>query len=215
MSKFDHIFFDLDGTLSDPKEGLTNSYLHALTKLGLTEEDKECIPYYFGAPLHQYFVEKHSMSNELIPTAVEHFREYYSVKGLYENLLYEGISEMLDKINMSGRTIYLVTVKPSVFAKQILEHFEIDKYFYGIYGSDLSSSNKSKEELIKSAISNENISCESCVMVGDRHHDVLGAKHNKISSIAVTYGFGSQDELNECKPDHMVNSVAELLKKLL
>lgn len=215
MSKFDYIFFDLDGTLSDPKEGLTNSYLHALNKLGLIEEDKECISYYFGAPLHQYFVDKHSMSEELIPTATLHFREYYSEKGLYENLLYEGIKEMLDKINMSGRTIYLVTVKPSVFAKRILEHFEIDKYFYAIYGSDLSSSNKSKEELIQSALTNENIECSNCVMVGDRHHDVLGAKHNHISSIAVTYGFGSTDELNECKPDCMVNSVAELMKRLL
>jgi phosphoglycolate phosphatase len=215
LSKYDYIFFDLDGTLTDPKEGIINSYIHAVNKLGLTEDDKECITYYFGAPLHQYFADKHSLKDGQLDSAIAIFREYFSEKGLYENFLYPGIAEMLDRLNLSGRTIYLVTVKPTHFAKIILEHFNIDKYFYGIYGSDLTTVNKSKEELIEALLLNEGVKCENCVMVGDRHHDVLGAKHNKVTSMAVTYGYGSIDELNDCKPDHIVNSVGELLKKLL
>lgn len=215
MSTFDYIFFDLDGTLTDPKVGIINSFMHAVNKLGLTEDDKECITYYFGAPLHQYFTDKYSLKDEDLESAIALYREYYSDIGLYENMLYPGIAELLDRLNLSGRTIYLVTVKPTHFAKIILEHFGIDKYFYGVYGSDLSSINKSKEELIESLLTNEGIKCDSCVMVGDRHHDVLGAKHNKVTSIAVSYGYGSREELDECKPDHIVNSVNELVKKLL
>jgi phosphoglycolate phosphatase len=215
LNKFDYIFFDLDGTLTDPKEGIINSYIHAVNKLGLIENDKECITHYFGAPLHQYFTDKHSLKDTELEEAIALYREYYSQKGLYENFLYPGITELLDRLNLSGRTIYLVTVKPVHFAKIILEHFDILKYFYGVYGSDLTTYNKTKEELISSLLVNENVNCESCVMVGDRHHDVLGAKHNNVTSISVTYGYGDENELKECKPDFMVNSVSELAKHLL
>ncbi len=215
MNKFDYIFFDLDGTLTDPKEGIINSYIHAVNKLGLIENEPEQITYYFGAPLHQYFSDKYNLKDAELASAIAHYREYYSEKGLYENFLYPGIAEMLDRLNLSGRTIYLVTVKPTKFAKMILKHFNIDKYFYDVYGSDLSIHNSSKEELIKRLLEDESLNCERCVMVGDRRHDIAGAKHNKVTSTAVTYGYGSPEELSECKPDYTVSSVAELIKHLL
>jgi len=215
MNLFHNVFFDLDGTLSDPKEGITNSYLYALNKLGFIETEKEDIPYYFGAPLHEYFTKKHHLKDSELESAIKLYREYYSQKGLYENIIYNGIPELLNALQLNGRTIYLVTVKPAKFAKIILKYFNIEKYFCDVYGSDLSGFNQTKEYLIKTLLENEKIDSDQCVMVGDRKHDIIGAKLNQVSSIAVTYGYGGINELKECNPDHIINSVNELSDHLL
>ena len=210
MSRFDVILFDLDGTLTDPKAGIINSYMNALNKLGLIEDDKECIADYLGAPLHEYFTLKHDLKDGILDKAIKLYREYYSETGLYENCLYDGIPQLLEILSGKEMKLFLVTVKPAVFAKEILRHFGIDKYFLKVYGSDLSSFNKSKEELIQEVISEQDAEISSTVMIGDRSYDVTGAKFNSISSIALTYGYGSVEELSSAAPDFLINSVGEL-----
>lgn len=178
--------------------------------LGLLENDPGTIVNYMGAPLHEYFKHKHGLDNGNVDLAIKYYREYYSVRGLYENKLYEGIYELLDKLKINNKIVYLVTVKPSVFAEEILKYFNLYKYFIKVYGSDLSTYNKSKKELIKNLLEAENISPGKAVMIGDRQYDVYGARHNNIKSIAVTYGYGSAEELAAANPDHTVSSVSEL-----
>jgi phosphoglycolate phosphatase len=139
LLKFEYLLFDLDGTLTDPKAGIINSYMNALNKLGLIEDDKECIADYLGAPLHEYFTFKHGLKNGILDKAIKLYREYYSETGLYENRLYEEIPELLEILSGKEMKLFLVTVKPAVFAKEILRHFGIDKYFLKVYGSDLKS----------------------------------------------------------------------------
>ncbi len=214
MLKFEYLLFDLDGTLTDPKAGIINSYINALNKLGLIEDDKECIADYLGAPLHEYFTLKHDLKDGILDKAIKLYREYYSETGLYENRLYEGIPELLEVLSVKEMKLFLVTVKPAVFAKEILRHFEIDKYFLKVFGSDLNSFNKKKEELIGEVIQNETADKEKTVMIGDRCYDVTGAKFNDISSIAVTYCYGSIEELTSASPDFVVHSVRELVQLL-
>ena len=181
----------------------------------MKENDPNIIANYFGAPLHEYFSVRHKMDKAGVDSAIKYYREYYSVKGLYENFLYKGIEEMLSELNSNGKTLFLVTVKPTKFAGDILAHFKIDKYFQNIYGSDLTSQNKTKEVLIRNLLENEKIDPAGCVMVGDRSYDIKGAKHNGIRSIAVTYGYGSKEELEEAKPDYIINNTSGLKKLLI
>jgi phosphoglycolate phosphatase len=150
-----------------------------------------------------------------VEQGIKYYREYYSVKGLYENFLYEGIENLLNELYKKGKNLFLVSVKPSKFIKDILFHFKIDKYFKEIYGSDISNINKSKEDLIKNLLENEKLDPENCVMVGDRAFDVIGAKYNEVKSIAVTYGYGTLNELKASKPNFLVNSINELSNVLL
>src|SRR4030095_13539733 len=142
--------------------------------------------------------------------AIKFYREYYSEKGLYENRLYDGIEELLKNLKNDNRSVYLVTVKPAIFAKKILKHFKIFELFSDIYGSDLSNYNDTKEKLIKKLLDKEKAAQESAAMIGDREFDVIGAKHNKVTSIAVGYGYGSEEELLATKPDFFVKSVKDL-----
>ncbi|HEY3251955.1 MAG TPA: HAD hydrolase-like protein, partial [Ignavibacteria bacterium] len=150
------------------------------------------------------------LNSEKLDLGIKYYREYYSTKGLYENIIYEGIEKLLNELFLSHKSLYLVTVKPHVFAKEILDHFGLERYFLSIYGSDLSSLNKTKEELIGNLIRDKKLSADKTVMVGDRKHDILGAKYNKIKSIAVTYGYGSMKELRDSFPNYMVHNINEL-----
>jgi phosphoglycolate phosphatase len=209
-SKYKNILFDLDGTLTNPRKGITNSYLYSLNKLNLREDNPDSIASFIGLPLHSYFEVVHKLKGELIDVAVKLYREYYSVTGQYENVLYDGIPEMLDLLALQKKTLFLVTSKPAVYAESILDFFKIRKFFRNIYGSDLSSYNKSKTELIKILIESEKLNPDECVMIGDRNQDIIGAKDNKIDSIAVTYGFGSIEELEGSNPEWIAKTVADL-----
>ena len=213
--QFDTVLFDLDGTLTDPVEGITNSYLYALDKLGLHESNPGKIKTFMGASLHLYFKTEHNIDEAKMVSAVAAYREYFSTRGLFENKLYDGISEMLISAHDKGIALYLVTSKPTVFAKKILDYFELGIYFKGIYGSDLTVQNKDKETLIRDTIEHENLHGKSIIMVGDREFDVIGAKQNGISSAAVTYGYGPISELIKSEPDYIVTSVLELRELIL
>jgi phosphoglycolate phosphatase len=214
--KYQNILFDLDGTLTDPCEGITNSYIYAVNKLNLTEDNPASIKNYIGAPLHSYFELKHGfIKTDELMTGVKYYRKYYGEKGLFECRLYDGISSLIEQLYTNGKYVFLITSKPSFYAEKILQHFKLLKYFKEIFGSDLDAFNKSKEELIQNLFNEHSIDRDSAVMIGDRKFDVIGAKHHGIDSIGVTYGYGSEEEIKEAEPDYTANSIREINDILL
>jgi phosphoglycolate phosphatase len=205
-----NVLFDLDGTVTDSSRGIINSYLYAVDKLDLTENDPDTITEFIGRPLHVYFAERHMVKDKDLDKAVNLYREYYSDKGIFENFLYEGIRELLVVLKDTGLKTYLVTGKPLIFAKRILEHFGIVKYFINAYGSGMGTVNSNKIELISEYLRNEIADPARSMMIGDRKEDILGAKSCGVFSAGVTYGFGSSNEIINAEPDIVFNSVNEI-----
>lgn len=190
------ILFDLDGTLTDPKEGVVNCILYALDKLGIIFDENINLSNYIGPPLQKTFAELLNSNDEnLIITALGHYRERFKRSGMFENYVYEGIEELLAHLSDSGCSLYVATSKPSVFAKQILDHFKLRKYFSQIYGSELDGSLSNKIDLIEYILSKEDIDIENCFMVGDRKHDAIGAIENGVKPLGILWGYGTQEEL--------------------
>ena len=214
----DTILFDLDGTLTDPKEGIVNSILYALDRLGIHENSVDELDSFIGPPLRESFAARYNLSNEHADKAVNIYREYFSVKGLFENKLYPGVSELLESLSSQKYTLFVATSKPTLFARQILRHFDLEKYFHDIIGSNLDNSRTDKTEIISHVVSLHSLNINRCIMVGDRKHDMIGAKNNSMQTIGVTYGYGSLQELLACRPDFIVKDCAEIksiLSKLL
>lgn len=212
----DFILFDLDGTLTDPGEGITNSVAYALEKYGIEIEDKSTLNSFIGPPLDESFRKYFKFSILQSFDAVTKYREYYHDRGIFENRLYDGIPELLSALKEAGKTVIMATSKPTVFAERIAVHFGILEYFDVLIGSELNGQRVDKAEVIEEALRQAgNPAPEKCVMVGDRLHDVVGAKKNKIPCIGVLYGYSGQDELSEAGADVIVDSVDALSKYLL
>jgi phosphoglycolate phosphatase len=188
--------------------------LYSLKKLGLTENNPKSISSFIGTPLHLYFETVHNLEGTFMDNAIRYYREYYSVKGQFESVLYEGIFELLESL-CQKKNLFLVTSKPKVYAESILDFFNIRKFFNAVYGSDLLNYNSSKTELIKKFIVLNQAKLDGTLMIGDRKHDIIGAYNNNIDSVAVTYGFGSIEELNEYNPTVIVKTVQELKETLV
>lgn len=211
--RYKHILFDLDGTLTDPKMGITNSVMYALDKFNIKVNERDELLDYIGPPLLDSFQEFHGLSKEQALLALEYYREYFKDKGLFENKVYDGIEEMLQYLTSHGYTCYIATSKPEVFAKQILQHFKLDKYFTYIAGSTLDQSRNRKGDVIAYALYTAKITDVSEVlMVGDRKHDIIGAKENNIDSLGVLFGYGDKEELLEAGATYVVASVKDLLE---
>jgi len=211
MSNFQNILFDLDGTLTDPGIGITNSVIYALKKYNIEVSDRSELYKFIGPPLLDSFMRFYGFTEEEARRAIDYYREYFSVKGLFENAVYEDIPALLKDLKDKGKTLIVATSKPQVFAEQILEHFKIDKYFSFIGGSTLEETRTQKAEVIEYVLETMNISDFSkTVMIGDREHDVIGAKKVGIKSIGVLYGYGSRDELEKAGADYIVRSVREI-----
>ena len=208
MTDMKNILFDLDGTLTDPALGITNSVMHALKRFDIPLPPRDELYKFIGPPLAESFEKYYGFSDGQV--AVEIYREYFSVKGLFENELYDGIEELLKLLYENGYRIYLATSKPEIYAKHILEHFKIDKYFTDAVGSLLNGNRVEKGEVIAYLLKKHNIT--DAIMIGDRCFDIAGAKENGIKSIGVLYGYGTEDELKDA--DFIVSSVTEL-KNLL
>jgi len=208
--KYKNILFDLDGTITDSSPGIINSYLHSLSRIDLAENDIDMLRSYIGSPLRAYYTERHNMSTADSDIAVKHFREHYAETGLFENTVYPGMDELIHKLHESGFRLYIATSKPLQFAITVLDHFNLKEYFNSIHGSDMSADNKPKDKLIADAILMNGLVKSECVMIGDRYHDINGAKVNGIDSIAVTYGYGSVDELAKLEPVFMAANTREL-----
>ena len=215
IKKYTHFLFDLDGTITDPKVGITKSVAYALRQFGIEIEDLDSLCTFIGPPLKESFQHFFNFSEEQSKEAVLKYREYYTPYGIYENYLYEGMEHLFKSIVNHGGRIIMATSKPEIFALQIAKHFHIDQYFDYIAGSDINLSRDKKGEVIAYALQKMDISPESTIMIGDRMHDIIGAKENKLSSVGALYGYGDRTEMEEAQADYIVNSVDELEKLLL
>ena len=206
------ILFDLDGTLTDPGLGITNSVMYALKKFNIEVEDRTSLYKFIGPPLRESYAKYYHLSDEEITRAVAYYREYFSVKGIYENVLYDGIAELLEQIKDSGRKVVLATSKPEEFAAEILRYFHIDHYFDFIAGSTMDGTRVRKADVITYAIESYGITDLSlAVMVGDREHDILGAGEIGLDSIGVLYGYGSREELENAGATYIAEHVADIM----
>ncbi len=205
------VLFDLDGTLTDPGLGITNSVIYALDKFGISVEDRSELYKFIGPPLLNSFMDFYGFDEEKASQAVTYYRELYNVTGKYENEVYAGVPEMLQKLKEQGCHLLVATSKPEFLAKDILEHFSLSQYFCVIAGSDLEGVRNTKGKVIDYAlkqfakqmdISIEQIK-ENAIMVGDRFHDIHGAKENEIASVGVLYGYGNREELEQAGTDYV------------
>ncbi len=205
-----HILFDLDGTLTDPAVGITNSVLYALKKFDIDERDINKLYKFIGPPLVDSFMRYYGFSKNDALSAVEYYREYFKPAGIYENRVYDGVREMLEALKNDGKKLYIASSKPEPFVIDILHYFELDSYFDGVYGSTLDETRTKKDEVIAYAIAKSNIDRNDAVMVGDRQHDIYGAKKNGLISVGVLYGYGDKEEHLTAGADIIVNTVEEL-----
>ena len=208
---FQSILFDLDGTLTDAAPGITNSVKYALSKFGIDETDDNKLRKFLGPPLISSFMEFYGFSKEKAQKAVEYYREYFVPHGIFENEVYSGIPKLLQKLKADGKTLIIATSKPETFAVQIAEHFEIDSYFDLIAGSNLDNTRSKKAQVIEYALETLGILDRAhAVMIGDREHDIKGAKKTGLRSLGVLYGYASPGELENAGADFTANSPEEL-----
>jgi phosphoglycolate phosphatase len=213
---FTHILFDLDGTLTNPRLGIGNSLKYALNQMQIDGYSDEILEQFVGPPLQDNFKNMFGMNERNTNLAVDHFRTYFGEKGLYENEPYAGIAELLEELNHSGKKLYVVTSKLEKYAKKIISHFGFDRYIDDLQGAEATGKHSGKGQLISQLMERcQILPSSSVVMVGDTHYDIIGARENKIHSIAVSYGFGTMETLYTCSPDYLVESVAELSELLL
>ncbi|WP_313550453.1 HAD family hydrolase [Pseudomonas sp.] len=209
-----NLLFDLDGTLTDPKLGITLSIQYALAQMGINEPDPDTLTHFIGPPLHSAFMASYGFDDAQAWQAVEHYRVRFKEKGLYENTPYPGIRETLVALKETGYSLYVVTSKPWVFANEIAYHFELTGYFKAIYGSELDGTRTDKGELIKHVLETEKLQPETCLMIGDRKHDLIGARRNGVDAAGVSYGYGGRAEL-EAEGPRFVFETLEALKEAL
>jgi phosphoglycolate phosphatase len=211
-----HILFDLDGTLTDPFEGITKSFEYALNSFDIQVGGRAELRKLIGPPLRASFTDVYGFSEQDAETAVAKYREYYSETGIFENSLYPGIPELLAKLTDSGKLLALATSKASIYAAQILEHFNIARYFSFVAGSELNGDRSEKAELIQYALDNlVGATPGNSIMVGDRRHDIIGANSHKMDSVGVLYGYGGEAELRSAGASRIADSVEALGRILL
>lgn len=210
--KFANLLFDLDGTLTDPKVGITSGIRHALARLGAEVPHADDLHGWIGPPLRSQFGKfLGSTDDVLLDEAVAHYRSYFSVTGLYENAVYEGVDQVLATLKARGFRIFLATSKPRVFAERILVHFGLDRHFDHIHGSELDGRLADKRDLVRHILDAESLDPAETLIIGDREHDVIGGKANGIFTISVTYGYGGPGELRDARPDRIFDSLAEFV----
>ena len=211
MSRYQYALFDLDGTLTDPGEGITKSVQYALAKYDIRVSDRTELFCFIGPPLHESFEVYYGFSREEALRAVDAYREYYAVKGIFENKVYEGIREALAALQASGIKICLATSKPEFYAKQILEHFDLAQYFTAVAGSNMDGTRTKKAEVVERALMLlGDPDVKDCIMIGDREHDVLGGKAQGLDALGVTFGYGSEQELVAAGANYIAHSPNEI-----
>jgi phosphoglycolate phosphatase len=192
---FRNILFDLDGTLTDPREGIVKSILHAVGELGIFENNPLELDAFIGPPLAESFRERYGLSEEMTDRAIRVYREYFSTRGKFENRIYPGIREMLDTLAGNGCKLFIATSKPTIFANQIAEYFDMATLFTDVVGCNLDNTRSDKTEVISHIIEHHRLEPARTLMVGDRKHDLIGAANCGIASLAVAYGYGTLAEL--------------------
>lgn len=209
------VFFDLDGTLTDPGEGITNSVMFALKRFGIEVTDRRKLYPFIGPPLTDSFMEYYGFSHEQAMLAIKYYREYYEPTGIFENKLYGGISDMLKVLKAAGKTLVLATSKPENMAIRVLKKYEIFEPFDFVCGASMDETRTEKADVIRYALSVSGVSPKNAVMVGDRKYDILGAHANGMQAVGVLFGYGTKDELEAAGAEHTVADVEELKEYLL
>lgn len=207
----DYILFDLDGTLTEPAEGITNSVCYALKKFGIESKPENELRF-IGPPLHKSFQMFYGMNEEDSFKAVDYYREYFAPKGIYENRLYDGMAEALDKLILKGYTLAVASSKPEVFVRQVLEYFHIDNRFEEIVGSELDGRRTDKAEVVAEALKRLDAVADDCCMIGDRSHDIEGAHKCGVLAAGVLWGYGSREELKAAKADAIFESIEQMVR---
>jgi len=191
-----NILFDLDGTLTDPLPGIRQCIRYTFDILGMELPSNDDLGWCVGPPLRDSFAKLLASDDAtLIEKAIALYRSRYSIDGLFENSVYEGIPEALESLQNTGHKLYVATSKPTVYAKRTIDHFKLQRYFLSIYGSELDGTRTHKENLISHILQREAISSSKAVMVGDRGYDILGAKANGVRGFGVLWGYGTREEL--------------------
>lgn len=201
------LFFDLDGTLTDPKEGITRSIQYALERLGQDVPSADALEWCIGPPLLDSMAVL--VGEQTAESAVTYYREWFSDIGWAENIPYDGIHRTLENLRHSGATLYVATSKPHIFAKRILKHFELFGFFSGVYGSKLDGTRSNKGDLLRYAL-DDTKPAQPAIMIGDRSHDMIGARSNDMEAIGVTYGYGTYEELQSSGAHGIINAPDEL-----
>ncbi len=209
---FTTVLFDLDGTLTNPYMGITNSIMYALGEMGRDIPPREELKSFIGPPLYDEFRRKFDMSHEEATEAVRLYRVYYPEKGLYENELIDGTEQLLAALKMRQRKICLATCKPEPYAREILRHFGIDGYFDIIGAAALDGSVSTKAQVLRQVMLKTGSACEECVLIGDRMHDIIGAHEVGMKCAAVRVGFGTDEEFNEYGADYIIDTLTDVLK---
>lgn len=213
-----YIFFDLDGTLTDSAEGITNSVEYALNHYGISVEDKSSLNVFVGPPLVASFMKYYGFDHEKARKSVGIYREYFETKGMFENAVYPGIPELLGSLKKEGYKLYVATSKPEQYSVKIIEHFGLAEYFEMIGGADMGETRIHKGDVIHYVMESCGlINPDEIVMIGDRENDMIGAAQNHMESVGVLYGYGSRAELENAGACHIAETVEELgsvLRKL-
>jgi Predicted phosphatases len=209
--KYHYLLLDLDGTITDPMVGITRSVEYALSHFNIKVNHLEELCPFIGPPLKDSFKEFYNFTDEQADIALKKYREYFSEKGIFENVVYDGIEDFFQHQIKKGRTLMLATSKPEPFAKKILEHFKLDHYFSFVGGATLDDTRSTKTDVIKHVIESNHITeLAQVIMIGDRKHDIEGAKNNDIASIGVLYGYGDKAELINAGADFIVEDITKL-----
>jgi phosphoglycolate phosphatase len=210
----DAIYFDLDGTLTDPKLGITRSIRYALQKLDHhTVPSEDDLTWCIGPPLRASFV-KLLGAEDSADRAVSLYRERFADVGLYENSLYPEITDVLTALGTSGRRLFVATSKPAVYAERIIDHFGLRPHFERVFGSELDGTRVEKSDLLEYALKTAAVDPSRSLMIGDRSHDMIGAKHNGMAALGVLYGYGNRDELIEAGALHLCAAPGDILDYL-
>lgn len=209
---YKNILFDLDGTLTDPAKGITNSVAYALRYYGIEAADRSALCAFIGPPLAYSFNKYYGFDQKQCLEAIEIYREYFSVKGKFENSVYDGIIPMLQALRNRGFRLFIATSKPQKFALEIAEHFGFEKYFEAIRGIPMNGENMTKGQVINGVLQEFSLDAAKTLMVGDRSYDVIGAKENGLDCAGVLYGYGSKSELKDSGADYIIESVHKLTK---
>jgi phosphoglycolate phosphatase len=213
LDTMDAIYFDLDGTLTDPKIGITRSIRHALIKLDRAAPPEDELTWCIGPPLRASF-QTMLGRDDLADRAVSLYRERFADIGIFENGVYPGVTEILSALRTSGRRLFVATSKPAIYAERIIDHFDLRGYFERVFGSELDGTRADKTELLDYALKATGVDPQRAAMIGDRRHDMIGARNNRMTAIGVLYGYGSEAELVEAGAQHVCASPQEVLEHI-
>ena len=210
---YQFLLFDLDGTLADPGIGITNSVIYALHKFDIDVNDRSVLYKFIGPPLKDSFKRYYGFSDEQSNLAIQYYREYFKKQGMFEDKVYDGVHDLLIELKAKGKSLIVATSKPEAFAIEILRHFDLYDYFDFVAGATMNDVRNKKADIIRYALENCHISDKSsAVMIGDREHDVLGAKENGLDSIGVLFGYGTYDELKNAGAAFIAETPMNIVK---